>query len=88
MESAAAAEWSVREGIPFAAVRAVSDAQATRLAPELVDLLGGGRVSPTRLAATLVRRPGLVGQLVRLAGDSRLASCRLAAGLFDVLTGA
>ncbi len=85
METARVARWCAERGIPFASVRAVSDAVNTALSPRLAALLSGGRVSPWRVLAGVARQPGLVGELGRLARDTRLASERLAAALRQLL---
>jgi adenosylhomocysteine nucleosidase len=78
MESAAIAEVCAERGVPFLAVRAVSDAVDTALSPELVRLLSGGNVSVWRAVRALVRRPRLLGEFRRLARDTKLAANRLA----------
>jgi adenosylhomocysteine nucleosidase len=85
MESAAVAAACAGNGVPFAAVRAVSDAVDTALSPQLVKLLAGGTVSPLRAAAALVRQPSLLGEFRRLARDTRLAAQRLADALVKVV---
>jgi adenosylhomocysteine nucleosidase len=85
MESAAVAEVCARAGIPFLAVRAVSDTVETRLSSELVNLLSGGRVSSWKAAAAILRRPRLLGEFLRLARDTRRASQNLATVLVRLL---
>jgi len=86
METARVARWCAEQDIPFASVRAVSDDLQTALSPQLVALLSGGRVSPLRLLASVARQPRLVGELWRLAQNTRLASARLALALGELLT--
>jgi adenosylhomocysteine nucleosidase len=86
METAAAARWCQREGIPFGCVRAVSDAAEDGLSPGLAAALAGGRVSALRLAAGLVRSPSMVRELWRLARHTARAGERLAAALGELLT--
>jgi adenosylhomocysteine nucleosidase len=81
MESAAVAEVCAARGVPFLAVRAVSDTVGTALSPELVRLLSGGNVSVWRACLALVRRPALIGEFVRLGRDTKLAAQNLAAAL-------
>ncbi len=88
MESAAVAAACAAGGVPFVAVRAVSDAVDAALSPELVRLLAGGRVSVWKACAALVRRPALLGEFRRLARDTRLAARTLAAALVPVAVGA
>ncbi len=85
MESAAVAEVCAAHGVPFRAVRAVSDTVDTALSPELVSLLSGGQVSPWRAMAVLVRRPSLLGEFRRLARDTRTAARSLAVALRRVV---
>jgi adenosylhomocysteine nucleosidase len=86
MESAAVADECAWHGIPFAAVRAVSDDAATRLPPALAGVLASGRVRPFRLAKVLLRQPWLASHLWRLARDTRKAAEALAEALAE-LTG-
>jgi adenosylhomocysteine nucleosidase len=86
METAVIARLCQRHGVPFGCLRAISDRQATPLSPGLVDVLSGGRVLPWRLAGALLRRPGLLPELWRLAGQTRRAARQLALGLGEVLT--
>jgi adenosylhomocysteine nucleosidase len=85
METAAVARLCTRHGVPFGCLRAVSDDGATALSPALADVLRGGRVAPGALASAVLRRPSLVRELVRLAGDTRRAALRLADGLDALL---
>jgi adenosylhomocysteine nucleosidase len=85
MESAAIARMTSERGIPFACIRAVSDAHDSALSPKLVKLLSGGRVSPWRLAGALVRSPRLVTELIRLARDTQKAANNLATALHRFL---
>jgi adenosylhomocysteine nucleosidase len=85
MESAAVAEVCAERGMPFLAVRAVSDTADTALSPELVRLLSGGNVSAWKAVRALVRRPRLLGEFRRLARDTRLAARKLAEELLRVV---
>ncbi len=78
MESAAVEEVCAAAGVPFLAVRAVSDAVDTALSPGLVKMLAGGKVSVMRACAALVRRPALLGEFLRLARDTKRAARNLA----------
>src|SRR5205814_10328916 len=55
MESSAVAEVCAARGVPFLAVRAVSDCVDTALSPELVRLLSGGDVSVLKACGALLR---------------------------------
>jgi nucleoside phosphorylase len=86
METAVVAEMCSQAGVPFGCVRAISDDVHTALSPRLVALLSGGRVSPRRLLWALVRSPGLLSEMRRLARQTRLAAERLASALCELLT--
>jgi adenosylhomocysteine nucleosidase len=86
MESAAIADACAARGVPFRAVRAVSDAADTALSPDLVQLLSGGNVSPWKAVRALVRKPALLGEFLRLARDTKLASRTLARELMRIVT--
>lgn len=86
MESGAIAQRCSETGVPFACVRAVSDDVDTDLSPELAALLTTGVVSPWRLTRTLLRRPGLVFEMLRLERDTRAAARELARVLQCALT--
>jgi adenosylhomocysteine nucleosidase len=81
MESATIAEACQAWRVPCAVVRAISDTADTALSPRLVALLSGGRVAPWRVLAAVLRSPGLIVELWRLARDTRIAARRLAAAL-------
>ena len=85
MESAAVAEVCAENGVPFMAVRAVSDDVETSLSPELVQLLANGNVSVWRAIRALVCRPALLGEFRRLARDTKLAARKLAEELVRVV---
>ena len=79
MESARVARLCHEHGVPFACLRAISDDWNTPLSPRLLDLLQRGRVSPLRLATTIVRHPKLSAELWRLARHTRKAAKNLLA---------
>jgi len=79
METAVVARLCQEHGIPFACLRVISDDLNTPLSPHLVELLRRGRVSPLRLAWTVLRHPSLIQELWRLAGQTRFAAGRLSA---------
>ncbi|HJZ59022.1 MAG TPA: hypothetical protein VKE74_29025 [Gemmataceae bacterium] len=85
MESAAAAAVCHARGVPFLAVRAVSDTIDTALSPRLVKLLSRGKVSPLRTVAALLRQPSLILEFRRLARDTKFAAKMLAAVLAEIL---
>ena len=86
MESAAVAEVCADRGVPFAAVRAVSDTAGTALSPRLVELLSGRSVSPVRAGWAVLRQPSLLGEFRRLARDTKIAAEKLASTLQGMLS--
>ncbi len=86
METAVVARLCSRAGVPFGCLRAISDDGGTPLSPYLAGILQGGRVAPLRLAATVLRHPAIIGELWRLARDTRQAAQQLARGLEELLT--
>ena len=86
MESAVLARLCRQKQVPFGCVRAISDDRDTPLSPRLIELLRHGRVAPWRLLGALVRQPGLVPELWRLAGHTRTAARQLGLGLGELLT--
>jgi adenosylhomocysteine nucleosidase len=86
METAVIARLCSRAGVPFGCVRVISDELETALSPQLVGLLGSGRVAPWRVLTTLARRPRMIGELWRLARQTRFASKQLAKALGELLT--
>lgn len=85
MESAAVEKVCAERGVPFLAVRAVSDDVDTRLSPELVRLISGGRVSPWKVIPALLTKPSLLGEFRRLARDTKVAAEKLADALVGVV---
>jgi nucleoside phosphorylase len=86
METAALARDCSKKGVPFGALRVISDDHSTPLSPRLVDVIKTGRVSPLRLAGAVLRSPRLIGELWRLSGQTRHAAQQLALALGEVLT--
>ena len=74
MESHIAASYALAHGLPFVAVRVVCD-PASRSLPPLVNeaLNEDGGVSLKGVFGSLVREPGQIGDLIRLAVDSQTA---------------
>jgi adenosylhomocysteine nucleosidase len=86
MEAAALARLCARRGVPFGCVRVILDDLHTPLSPRLLDLLKDGRVAPLRVMAAVARSPRLVGELWRLARQSRHAAGQLGQALGELLT--
>jgi adenosylhomocysteine nucleosidase len=88
LESAALARAAAAAGVPFLALRAVTDAAADRL-PDLEALVDArGRPRPAALARHLVRRPADLAALARLGLGARRAGPALRRGLATLLRGA
>ncbi len=81
MESAEAARICQEAEIPFTCLRAISDDSRASLSPRLLEVLQEGTVAPGRLAWAVLCQPGLIGELMRLARDTRRAARRLAEAL-------
>jgi adenosylhomocysteine nucleosidase len=80
METACVRQWARGRGVPFVAVRSISDRADQTLDPavlRLVDSFGNPR--PAALAKALLARPSLVPHLWRLGADSKRAAARLGA---------
>ncbi|MFL1461401.1 nucleoside phosphorylase [Roseococcus sp. DSY-14] len=72
MESGFAADLAAAWGIPFAALRAVGDAAADAVpASAMQGLNADGSAAPGRVALALLRRPGDLPGLLRVAWSSR-----------------
>ena len=56
------------------------------VSPRLASLVSTGRVSPWRLALALLTGPGLMGELRRLAKQTRLAAEQLGKAVGELLT--
>ncbi len=86
METAAIAEIADRHGIPLVALRAVSDDAGEELSFSIDEFTGPDMaISPLKVMATIVRKPWIIPQLLRLARNSRIAGKRLAQGVLTTL---
>jgi adenosylhomocysteine nucleosidase len=85
MESAAMARQCQAAGVKFACLRAVSDGVEAPISQALSAAINGEHVSLPRLIRAVLSKPCLIGELRRLARDSRAAARSLAAGLTDLL---
>ena len=84
MEAAGVAAACADLGVPFSAVKVVTDAAVDALPPDLapfLDAAAGVRGSLRRCGRAFAERPGLLGDLRRLARASRGCSKNLAAYL-------
>jgi adenosylhomocysteine nucleosidase len=86
MEAATLAAVCRQQGVPFGCVRAVSDEATMAVSERLATLAASGRVSPWRLAWSVTVAPTLIGELWRLAKQTRLAAEQLGKALGQVLT--
>ncbi|AJE02998.1 phosphorylase family protein [Geobacter pickeringii] len=79
METAAVAETTARYGIPLVALRAVSDGAREELSFTLDEFTDHDmNIRLTKVLATILRKPRIVPQLIRLARNTRLAGAALA----------
>jgi adenosylhomocysteine nucleosidase len=75
MESGAIATVAVENGIPFLGIRTVSDPADEELGFSLEEFTGHDlRIRPHRVALTILRKPWILPQLIRLARNSRIAA--------------
>jgi adenosylhomocysteine nucleosidase len=80
MEQAVVRRWAEGRGLAVIGVRAVSDAATDAIDPAVVRFVTDtGRPRPGVIVGTLLRRPRLVPQLMRLNANTRLALARLSA---------
>lgn len=86
MESAYVADAARRLGIPFLAIRVVSDTPAEPWAAHgKMFLEADGRFNPVRLLASLLRHPSWIPRMGRLAVTLRRATRHLAQGIAAIL---
>jgi len=79
MESAAVATVAIKNGIPFAGIRAVSDPFDEELDFSLDEFCDEQmRIRIPRVLLTIMRKPRIVPQLIRLARNSKVAGASLA----------
>ncbi|MEI6206886.1 MAG: hypothetical protein WCP20_08890 [Desulfuromonadales bacterium] len=86
MESAAIALIAAENGIPFIGFRSVSDPADEELGfspDEFCD--PQMRVRPRKVLLTVLRKPHIIPQLFRLAGNSRIAAKNLSAAVRELL---
>jgi adenosylhomocysteine nucleosidase len=75
MESAAIAIVAGENGIPFLGIRTVSDPADEELGFSLEEFTDSHmRIRPHRIALTILRKPWIMPQLIRLARNSRIAA--------------
>jgi hypothetical protein len=81
METAAFARRCAEHGVPWGALRVISDDITRPVSREVAELVEDSRVSAGKLAKLLLRRPFVVRELWRLGRDTKRASRNLADGL-------
>lgn len=86
MESAAIALVAAETRIPLIAIRSVSDPANEELGFSLEEFCDSNlRIRPSRVLLTILRKPRIIPQLIRLAGNSRIAAKSLTAALEKLL---
>ncbi len=75
MESLAVGETALAAGVPFIAIRAISDPALQTLPIMAADAVDhNGKLKPWRIFWSLIRQPGQLGELRRLAANTRAAT--------------
>ena len=88
MESAAIAIVAVENGIPFTGIRAVSDPFDEELGFSLDEFCDDRmHIRIPKVLLTVVRKPRIIPQLIRLACNSRIAGASLSQAVERFLTG-
>jgi len=86
MESAAIALVAAESGIPLIGLRSVSDPAGEELGFSLDEFCDSRlRIRPWRVLLTILRKPRIIPQLIRLAGNSRIAAGSLTAAMKELL---
>jgi adenosylhomocysteine nucleosidase len=86
METAAVARVAAAYGIPFLAIRAVSDPADEELEFSIDEFCDEHmRIRPAKVFATILARPRIIPQLIRLARNSRVAAKSLAKAMERLL---
>jgi adenosylhomocysteine nucleosidase len=86
MESAAIARIAAKSGIPFAAIRSVSDPADEELSFTLDEFCDNKlRIRPHKVVLTCLRKPRIIPQIIRLARNSRVAAGTLTRAVRDFL---
>lgn len=86
METAAIARVACEHGIPLLAIRAISDDSDEELGFTVAEFCNAElRIRPAKVLFTILKRPGIIPQLIRLARNSRQAAEALATGIINYL---
>lgn len=87
METAAVARIATERGISFLGIRAVSDGFDEEIGFSIEEIADASmRVSAVKVLGTIIRKPWIIPQMVRLARNSKQAGANLAAALRLLLT--
>jgi adenosylhomocysteine nucleosidase len=85
LESGAVAEAAAARGVAFAVLRAICDPADSTLPPAaIIALDAAGAITLARVAASVVRHPGQLWALLRLAGHAAVARSALARRVREV----
>ena len=86
METAAVARVAAGQGIPFLGIRAISDPWDEELAFSINEFCDDTmRIKPAKVLATVLKRPAIIPQLVRLAYNSHVAAASLGKAMGQLL---
>lgn len=86
METAALAELAHRHGLPLIALRAISDDAGEELGFSLQEFTDEElNIRPGKVLATILRKPQIIPQLIRLARNSSLAGKKLALAVRETI---
>jgi adenosylhomocysteine nucleosidase len=86
METWAIARVTARERIPLLAIRAISDAAEEELGFNINEFTDNEmNIRMYKILGTIARKPWIIPQLLRLAGNSRIAGRNLAAAVKELL---
>lgn len=86
METAAVARVAATHGIPFLGIRSVSDSGDMELNFSINEFCDDSmRIRPAKVLATILARPRIIPQLIRLARTSRVAAKSLARAMERLL---
>lgn len=86
METEAVRKWAAGQRVGLIAIRAISDRADQRLDPAVLRLVDRwGRPRAGAILATIIRKPHLVRDLLRIGRDSRIACQSLATAVGDLV---
>lgn len=86
METAAVTVESARRGIPVLALRAISDSAEEELDFSLEEFTDREmNIRLVKIIYTVVKRPRIIPQLIRLAGNAKIAANTLSIGIAKIL---